>query len=340
MYIKLTFILPCYNVEKYIVACLDSLYQQDIPEEEYEVICVNDCSPDNTRELIVMYQKNHTNLRLIEHEENKKQGGARNTGLRVAKGEYIWFIDPDDFIKPNVSKQLLEICYENNLDILQFNYDKVSFSGEFQFKKENVKNTSVLNGIEFANSLGKDFLNGYDLSVCTRLVKTDFFIKNKINFIENTIFEDLEFSLRTLLFSTRIKAISDSFYFYRNNDSSTMNELNKKVKGNFIYQTCLVIGKGIIVLSEDIRNIDLNISQLLFRAGVWRINRITKPLLRMSFKDRLLFFKLLNQNRNEFLGLISNFNLLNRIIVTYSKSAFVVISILNSFIFVLKRGKI
>ena len=338
MNIKLSFILPCYNVEKYIVACLDSLYQQDVVEDEYEVICINDCSPDNTRELIVKYQENHTNLRLIEHEINKKQGGARNTGLNVAKGDYIWFVDPDDYIKPNVSKQLLEICFDNNLDILQFNYDKVSFSGEFQFKKENVKNTSVMNGIEFANLLGNDFLNEYDLSVCTRLVKTDFFKKNKIQFIENTIFEDLEFSLRTLLFSTSIKAISDSFYCYRNNEYSTMNQFNKQIKGNFVFQTCMVIGKGIIQLAEDIKVIDLKISQALYSAGIWRINRLTKPILKASNKERDTFYVLLKNNR-EFKKSIQNYlNPINSFLIKYEVLSKPIISIITPFFNLVRKS--
>jgi glycosyltransferase involved in cell wall biosynthesis len=327
--IKLSFILPCYNVEKYIVACLDSLYQQDIPEKEYEVICVNDCSPDSTRELIVNYQTNHTNLRLIDHVVNKKQGGARNTGLKAAKGEYIWFVDPDDFIKLNVTKQLLEICFENNLDILQFNYDKVSFSGEFQFKKENVKNSSVMNGIEFVHSLGIDFLNNYDLSVCTRLVKLDFLKNNNIQFIENTIFEDLEFSLRTLLFSTRIKAKSDSFYCYRYNDNSTMNELNKEIKGNFTFQTCLVIGKGIIELAEDIKNIDLNISNKLYSSGVWRINRITKPIIKASNRERDVFYTLLKNNREFKKSIQPYLNPINSFVIKYEVLSKLILSIIT-----------
>ncbi len=188
--LKISFILPCYNVEKYIADCLDSLYNQDIPEEEYEVICVNDCSPDNLRDIVIKYQQIHPNLILIDHEVNKRQGGARNTGLNVAKGEYIWFVDPDDYIKPNVIKHLFDLCKKNNLDILQFNYDRVSFSGEFQNKKEIVKKSSVLNGIEFTKTLGNDFLNQYDLSVWSRIIKTVFLRNNDIQFIENTIFED------------------------------------------------------------------------------------------------------------------------------------------------------
>ena len=188
--LKISFILPCYNVEKYIADCLDSLYNQDIPEEEYEVICVNDCSPDNLRDIVIKYQQIHPNLILIDHEVNKRQGGARNTGLNVAKGEYIWFVDPDDYIKPNVIKHLFDLCKKNNLDILQFNYDRVSFSGEFQNKKEIVKKSSVLNGIEFTKTLGNDFLNQYDLSGWSRIIKTVFLRNNDIQFIENTIFED------------------------------------------------------------------------------------------------------------------------------------------------------
>jgi glycosyltransferase involved in cell wall biosynthesis len=317
MQIHLSIILPCYNVEKYIVACLDSLYQQDIPEEEYEVICVNDCSPDGTRDLIIKYQQKHANLYLIEHEVNKKQGGARNSGLKVAKGEYVWFVDPDDFIKPNVSKQLLEICVKNNLDILLFNYDKVSSSGEFKFKKENVSNNEVTTGIEFINSLGINYLNDYDLSVWSRIVKTDFFRKNNIKFIENTILEDLEFSLRTLILSGRIKTLSDSFYCYRYNENSTMSELNRQVKGEFIYQTCLVVGKGIIDLADDIKNIDLNISNMLYLSGVWRVNRITKPILKASIKERKVFYNLLKKNRDFKISILGYLNSINKILVNY-----------------------
>ena len=81
MTIKLSYILPIYNVERYLIDCLDSIYAQNIPEESFEVICVNDCSPDCSRDVILEYQKAHKNLVLIDHTENKKAGGARNTGL-------------------------------------------------------------------------------------------------------------------------------------------------------------------------------------------------------------------------------------------------------------------
>ena len=99
--LSVSFIVPFYNVEQYIAKCLDSLIDQDIPESDYEIICVNDCSPDNSRNIVIEYQKKHTNIILIEHETNKKLGSARNTGLSKAKGQYVWFVDSDDWILSN-----------------------------------------------------------------------------------------------------------------------------------------------------------------------------------------------------------------------------------------------
>ena len=109
--IKLSFIVPFYNVEKYIGACLDSLYAQDIPEEEYEVICVDDCSPDNSKSIVKEYQKQHANLVLIEHPSNKGLGAARNTGIRAARGQYLWFIDSDDMVCSNVLSEIFSMFH-------------------------------------------------------------------------------------------------------------------------------------------------------------------------------------------------------------------------------------
>ena len=105
---RLSIIIPFYNVEQYIAQCLDSVYDQDIPENEYEVICVNDASPDASVDIVKRYQKEHSNLILIEHDRNKKLGAARNTGRKVAIGKYIWNVDSDDKIAPNCLNNLLK----------------------------------------------------------------------------------------------------------------------------------------------------------------------------------------------------------------------------------------
>ena len=105
----LSFIVPVYNVEKYLPECLDSLLNQDIPHEDYEIVCINDGSTDGSLEILREYEKLHPNVHVID----QANGGvcmARNAGLDAAKGEYIWFVDADDWVSPNclheIRKQL------------------------------------------------------------------------------------------------------------------------------------------------------------------------------------------------------------------------------------------
>lgn len=127
--LKLSFILPCYNVAPYFGRCIESIEHQDIPQSEYEVICVDDCSKDNTVEVIKEYQKRYPNIRLICHTENKTAGGARNTAIDAAQGRYIWCVDPDDSIAPNVLKVLLSKAITENLEILFFNFTYIEENG-------------------------------------------------------------------------------------------------------------------------------------------------------------------------------------------------------------------
>ena len=118
--IRISLIIPFYGVESYIGKCLSTVYEQDISEDEYEVICINDCSPDNSEEIVLEYAAKHSNLKLLKHDVNLKLGAARNTGLRAAKGRYVWFIDSDDYIKSNCLREILSYCEKNNLEIFHF----------------------------------------------------------------------------------------------------------------------------------------------------------------------------------------------------------------------------
>ena len=101
----LSIITPVYNTAKYLPACLDSLLDQGIPYEEYEVILINDGSTDHSAEILDRYANEYPNLRVI-HKENSGVSATRNIALDMAQGEYIWFIDSDDFIEKNVLPEL------------------------------------------------------------------------------------------------------------------------------------------------------------------------------------------------------------------------------------------
>ena len=117
----LSLILPVYNVEKYLIRCLTSLLTQDIDKSEYEIIIVEDCSLDQSINIIKDFLYIHSNITLVSHKRNKGLGAARNTGLNHAKGKYVWFVDSDDFIEQNKLKFILSQFEKDKLDVLSFN---------------------------------------------------------------------------------------------------------------------------------------------------------------------------------------------------------------------------
>jgi glycosyltransferase involved in cell wall biosynthesis len=97
MDIKLSFILPVYNVEKYLKNCLDSLYRQELSMDEFEVICVNDGSTDKSLDILEEYQRRYPNFR-VKSIPNSGQSKARNVGIDMARGTYLEFVDSDDYL--------------------------------------------------------------------------------------------------------------------------------------------------------------------------------------------------------------------------------------------------
>ena len=115
----LSLIIPIYNAEKYLPECLDSLLAQDLPAEEFEIVCVNDGSKDDSLSVLQNYAASYPNIRII----NKENGGvttARNAGLEAALGEFIWFIDADDLIKENCLGRLKALVPEKGCDRIVF----------------------------------------------------------------------------------------------------------------------------------------------------------------------------------------------------------------------------
>ena len=213
---KLSFILPCYNVERYIADCLDSIYDQNLPECEFEVICVNDCSTDGTRNEIVKVQNQHSNLVLLDQPRNMYSGAARNRGLEVAQGDYIWFVDSDDRVKPNVASHLLEMAYADNLDILLFNFDEFADGHFGTFNKTNdiFRDVEVMEGGQFVEREFKCNLSRLSL-LWLRLVKRSLIEKNQIRFSSLYISQDGPFAWESLLMADRVKSISERCYYFR-----------------------------------------------------------------------------------------------------------------------------
>jgi glycosyltransferase involved in cell wall biosynthesis len=178
---RLSIIVPIYNVEPYLERCLRSLEDQDIPRDDYEIICINDGSTDNSREVIILMQKEFENIILIE-QQNQGVSAARNKGMNIARGEYLMMVDPDDYLKSNVLGERLDILTKINPDVGYTGHIILDEDLNEEYRFDPLFDINrVLTGIDFVNKYmrGKSemraphssvgiffrtgFLNSYDL---------------------------------------------------------------------------------------------------------------------------------------------------------------------------------
>lgn len=145
---KLSIIVPVYNVGPYVERCLRSLEDQDLPKDQYEIIVTNDGSPDNSREVVLRLQKEFDNIILVD-QENQGVSMARNNAIAQASGKFILPIDPDDYILPNTLQRILEHCERDKLDVLYLSFDILNESGRLAWQTQfEEKENKVLSGVE------------------------------------------------------------------------------------------------------------------------------------------------------------------------------------------------
>ena len=210
---KLSIIVPIYKVEPYLRKCVDSLLDQDLPKEDYEIILVDDGSPDQCGAICDEYASKYGNIRVI-HRENGGLSAARNSGIEVAQGKYIQFVDSDDYLEPNVLKTLIEKMEADNLDILRFNYQNVNENYEV-FEPNKVSKPFVDYRDEVCDGL--TFLNerlGFACYAVQFMLKRDLLSERELFFKEGIHFEDTEWTPRVLLQARRVTSVSLMVYDY------------------------------------------------------------------------------------------------------------------------------
>lgn len=226
--IKISIIVPVYNVERYLKECLDSLLSQDLPLSEYEIILVNDGSKDRSGDIAKGYCSKYDNISYYE-QKNQGQAVARNLGIEKALGEYLLFVDSDDKIECNSLKLLYDIAQEYSNDILITGYHVYSKDG------------SHTNYTDFCcfdkNYFGRDaLLNGLNIaSVCARLYSRQFILKHNLRFMLGIKHEDVYFNVLAYSSANSIRSLNIYTYFYRWNEGSTDRSFDRKsiTKGIF-----------------------------------------------------------------------------------------------------------
>lgn len=214
---RLSIIVPFYNVEPFIETCLRSLYKQGLAMDDFEVVAVDDCSPDGSRKIVEGLQKEYENLQLLTLPQNRKLGGARNAGVDIAKGDYVLYVDSDDYLLPNVLLCLLEQIEKDALDFLAFGYVE-DINGLIK-PCTLIGETTVVGGTDLF--FDSKFVWWRDHVVAwKKMYRRDFLLRNKIRFAENVMYEDNDYALRCFTHARRVKYVPLQVYAYRNNPAS------------------------------------------------------------------------------------------------------------------------
>lgn len=235
----LSIIVPGQNVEAYIGKCLDSLLYQDISSCDYEIIVVNDGSTDRTKEIVEGYVSSHSNVILI-NQQNKGLSGARNSGVKVARGSYVMYIDSDDYIEKNVLKELLAQAERDNLDVLRYNYRNVNEDYKVIIPKRNNKlyvdySGDVTDGFSFLTHR-----LGYACYAWQFLMKAE--IAKNVLFKEGIYFEDTEWAPRMLNEAKRVASTDLVVCNYLKRTNSITNAVDEAKKRKVIEDKILLIG--------------------------------------------------------------------------------------------------
>lgn len=219
-------IIPVYNgIHRDLDICLNSIWSQDIDPSLYEIICVDDVSTDNSYDWLLTQQSNHNNLRVVRHTENLRQGGARNTGVDKAIGNYMLFIDQDDYYHPGSLKFLYSFIKESMSQI-----DVVITDSVFQFKENphdrlqlNFGDQPLMSNIEAIKSLG------WCIAPWRLCIRRQFYQDANIRFVDRVMIEDIDWGVTVMYHADTVQYIPLLLIHYNKGEASTTDNMYRDI---------------------------------------------------------------------------------------------------------------
>ncbi len=214
---QLSIVIPCYNMERYLPECLDSLLDQNLDPSEYEVIIVNDESKDSTLKVANNYAAKHENLIVVD-KKNAGVGAARNSGFDLAKGKYLYFLDPDDYLAKNTLTTILGLLESNDLDILTFNSMVVvntHIPNSINIE-HGIKELEVEDGISYIAHIK------HHNEIWWYIIKRQFMVSSGIRFIEGKWMEDAILTSELFCKAQRMAHVNYDVHRYRILPTSAM----------------------------------------------------------------------------------------------------------------------
>lgn len=263
---KVSVIVPVYNVEKYLKKSLDSLINQTL--QELEIIIVNDGSTDGSKNIIEEYVgKCKNNIKYLE-KENGGLSEARNYGIQYATGEYIAFLDSDDYVELDIYEKMYKKAKEENSD-----YVECDFIWEYPKKQK------IDIGIIYHNK--KEMLVNARVVAWNKLIRREIIQRNKIEFPKGLRYEDIEFFYKVLPHLNKISFVKEPLIHYIQRDTSISNVQNERTKEIFeVLENVLEYYKNNDLYEEYEQEIEYTYTRLLLCSSLFRMVKIKNKKIR------------------------------------------------------------
>lgn len=295
-------IVPVYNIEKYLPRCIDSILDQTY--KNWEAIFVNDGSTDNSLKILEEYKKRDERIKIID-KKNAGSGAARNDGIENSRGEYVAFLDSDDWYEKNFLEKLYNNLTENNSDVAMCN-PKMTYDDMDKNKKIN---TYFFKEIEL-NKTPEKILGILAMPVVwNKLYKKEIIVKNGIKFPNYSFCEDVEFLYKIFLYVNKVSKIEDDLYnYYQREDSVT-----KKIKEESIEQLYQVLKN----IENYIKNNFNSKLEIFYLYKIQFIYSVSLTLLARIDNDEILRKKINFKNNSEVKNINKNLIFKNKKILVY-----------------------
>ena len=291
-----------YNGEESLPCLLDSLLNQDISYDEYEIICLDDCSPDHSSDVVMTYQKKYPNIRLYKNEKNCKIATNVNKLIGWVKGKYFWILGQDDYIEPNCIARVWSKLESNNLDVLVFNYRRVDQWGNILENIHEVENTLSMSGVDWIENqyVAKHrdyccYILGYEWRAVFR---TEHWREYHIRCVDGLSWEDTVIMMKAIVYSQFVASIDDILYNYRRHIGTISSSANHIKRGDYIFEFSFQVGEEVEQFYEELLMLAPQLAPNMYKQLVWRYNCFAFDLVRTSREQKKNFYKHYNKYRS------------------------------------------
>ena len=274
--VKVSVVVPVYNVYKYLTRCLDALVNQTL--SDIEIICVNDGSTDNSAEILKEFADKDKRI-IVINQENAGLSVARNTGMAQAKGEYIGFVDSDDWVDLDFFEKLYNAAKNNDCDIAVADF--VREHPNKKPKRLNITEEKIFETPEDKYMVCKTYREG---CVWNKIYRNEFLKSINLQFVPGMYYEDRDFTARSLYYSKKLVTVPNTYYRYFVNPKSIVKKgINKVQNEHYILVRQQVL--------QFIKEHNIKVPDGLYKAEIYRFKLFNKTLftIKESLYSKYLF---------------------------------------------------